>query len=578
MQKISKALRIIIFLYILPLCCFASQSHPEAATKIESKSLAYAKSQMAVTNNKWATKAALEILNQGGNAFDAAIAASFVLGLTEPQSSGIGGGGYALTYNSKTKELIAYDGREVAPLAAEPNWFLDESGQPLTFIQAMMSAKAVGVPSEVALLYKLHQKQGKLAWAKLLQPAITLAENGFPMSPRLYKLLSLDKKYLVGNQQITNVYFESGDIKLVGNKVINKEYANTLKQIAQNPQTFYTGKIARDIIKAINQKAGKTIYTSSDLANYKVTTKPGLCTKYRDKYNVCSIPPSSGGGIAVLELIKIFANKYNGVDVNDINWVYHFSQASKLAFADRDQYIADPKFVKQTLTGLLGDGYIKSRSQLIGDTAFKTPVAAGIPQGIDPKYAADTSQKRPGTTSLAIVDKYGNAITMTVTVEHQFGSHIFVDGFFLNNELTDFSFTPTGKNGKIIANRVEAGKRPRSSMTPVMVFESGGLELLTGSPGGGVIICYVAKNLIQVLDFKMNIADAIATPNLCSLNGALIVEKNSSLSVKIPQLEVLGESVVQNDLVSGVTSIKRAADGGWYGAADPRREGVASGL
>src|SRR6185437_4621640 len=362
---------------------FVAASHadiqPEASTEVgKTSSLVYGKHQMVVTNNPAATQAAHMILAQGGNAVDAAIAASFVLGLTEPQSSGVGGGGYALTYNAKNKKLAAYDGREVAPKSANPRWFLNEKGFPLDFADAMINPKSVGVPGEVALLYKLHKDQGKLAWAKLLQPAIDLATVGFPIGHRLHDLLVMENdKQTLNDQEIKAVYFDGDKVKPVGAIVFNTDYANTLIQIAKNPNKFYAGKIANDIVNAVNDKARQKLYTQPDLTGYTVQKYDGVCAWYRNKYQVCSVPPSSSGGVTVLELLKIYSNNYNGTNPDNLDWVYNFAEASKLAFADRNQYLADPKFVKQPISGLLDDDYIKSRAKLVSDRALSTPVSAG---------------------------------------------------------------------------------------------------------------------------------------------------------------------------------------------------------
>ena len=572
---------------IIPLFANAATSQPvapEVATAKTEKPLVTGKHSMIVTNNPWASKAAQQILNEGGNATDAAIAAAFVLGLTEPQSSGIGGGGYALSYHAKTKQLLAFDGREVAPLSATPNWFIDpKTSKPLNFESAMLSPLSVGVPSEVALFYKMHQQNGKLAWSKLLAPAIALARNGFPMSPRLYGLLQSDQDILKDNPQIAKVYFNAqGDVKPIGDKVTNIAYADTLHIIAKNPQEFYTGKIAHDIIETVNKSANKKLMSTKDLSAYKVQVKEPVCSTYRGQYDICSVPPSSSGGVTVQELLGIYARNYTQTGESaftDINWVYNFYEASKIAFADRNQYLADPDFVKQPIAGLLNNQYLDERAKLVNESmALSVPVAPGKPYGADPKYVADSSPKPHGTTSLSIVDKDGNAVTMTVTVEHQFGSHLFTNGFFLNNELTDFSLTPTNASGKPIANRVEAGKRPRSSIAPTMVFDKDhNLQVLTGSPGGSQIICYVAKNLIQILDFKKSAAEASSSPNLCAANAAPVLENGDSIfSAQLDKLNALGESVIRTDLVSGETNIIRTNDG-WSGAADPRREGLAIG-
>lgn len=551
---------------------------PEIASGLAAKHLVTAKHTMIVTNNPWASKAAAQILKQGGNATDAAIAAAFTLGLTEPQSSGIGGGGYALTYHNHL--LSAFDGREVAPHSANASWFLNsKTGTPLSFESAMLSAKAVGVPSEVALLYTMHQREGKLAWKKLLAPAIKLARNGFPMSPRLYTLLHTDKNLFQTNPQLTSIYFtKAGQVRGIGTPLINQDYARTLHLIAKNPRNFYKGLIAQQIIDTINQAAGQKLFTLRDFAEYKVLIKPAVCSDYRQQYQICSIPPSASGGVTVAELLGIFSRNYTANNPKDPKWVYHFLEASKLAYADRNQYLADPDFVKPPISGLLNSDYLEQRAQLVNESmALVTPVAAGIPAGVEQKYAPDSSPKPHGTTSIAIVDKDNNAVSMTVTVEHQFGSHLFTNGFFLNNELTDFSLTPSTANGQAIANQVAAGKRPRSSIAPTMIFDHAHhLIMITGSPGGSQIICYVAKNIVQVLDFKQDAQTAVNAGNLCAVNNQSQIESGSDLGSYISALQARGESIINTDLVSGVTNIVRTKDG-WSGAADPRREGIALG-
>lgn len=542
---------------------------------IEQK-LAYGHKSMVVTNNPWSSRAAQSILAKGGSAADAAVAAAFVLGLTEPQSSGIGGGGYAVSYHDK--KLIAYDGREIAPHSATPEWFLDRQGKPLEFRTAWLSPRSVGVPGEIALFYELHKNSGKLKWTELLQPAIDLAENGFPMSSLLYNDLLQEKDALTDNPQVVKVYFNPDKtVKAIGNIIRNPEYAATLRQIAKSPKNFYSGKIAKDIVKTINDNAGEKLYNLHDLSSYQIVSNDALCSNYHS-YKICSVQPSSAGGVTSQELIKLFANKYQITDINDSNWVHTFLQASKLAYADRNEYLADPKFVKQPVQGLLDSKYLDKRSELITDFALVTPVLAGIPEGIDSQFAADVSPKPHGTTSIAIVDKDDNAISMTVTIENKFGSHLFVNGFFLNNELTDFSFIPTA-DGKPIANRVEAGKRPRSSISPTIVFDKNKqLYAVAGSPGGSYIICTVARNLILMLDFHLNPYKAAAYPNFCAMNNIPIIEAGDSvISPIIQQLEARGELVKRDIVFSGETNIIRDANGIWAGGADPRREGIALG-
>lgn len=568
---------LLLLLFLVTTQLYAG-SGPEGSSTYQVKPLVTGRHSMVVTNNKWATQAAQTILDKGGNAFDAAIAAGFVLGLTEPQSSGIGGGGYALTYSNKDKKLLSYDGREVAPHSANTKWFFANDGKLMETKKAIFSAKSVGVPAEVALFYQLHLDKGKLPWEALLKPAMDLAVKGFPMSPRLYKLLMSDISIFKNDAKVRGIYFKGDKIKPIGSRVKNIAYARTLRIIAKNPKDFYRGRLAQEIIHDINQAAGKELYTQMDFRKYHVITHPAICSEYRERYEICSAPPSASGGVTAQELLGIYANNYQGKNYKDPEWMYQFLESSKLAFADRNQYLADPAFVKQPTLGLLESEYLKNRSKLVKESALKTPVSAGLPQGVDWKYAPDQTEKIPGTTSVVIVDKDGNAVSMTVTVESQFGSHIFTHGFFLNNELTDFSFEYKDKQGKLIANRIEPGKRPRSSMSPTIVFDKQNqLYAVTGSPGGNEIICYVAKNLILMLDMGMKPDAASGTPNLCATNADPEIEDFVKPLKQIPFLEKKGEVIVRKAMVSGVTTIMRKSGGGWYGAADPRREGVAQG-
>lgn len=553
-------------------------SIPEIKSAWTRKPLVHGQHQMIVTNHPLASQAAKKILQKGGNATDASIAAAFVLGVTEPQSSGLGGGGYALTYQRSKHRLMTYDGRERAPNAATPQWFLDKKGQPLGFEKAWLSPKSVGVPGEVAMLYLMHQKEGRLPWEVLLQPAITLAHDGFPMQRRLYTLLSKDQSILVKHKQVRSIYFTSqGQIKSVGAWIKNPALAQVLKQIARHPRSFYRGKIAQDMIKTLNELGEQKLYQPQDFETYTALMKPALCDTYRH-YKICTVPPTAGG-ISVLELLKLYAIKYVGRTFTDEEWVYTFLEVSKLIFADRNRYVADPSLVQPSIMGLLSDHYIRARSQCISSKAIQGEVQPGILPNIQWNYAADNQFQRYGTTSLTIVDAEGNAVAMSLSIEHQFGSHIMVDGFFLNNELTDFSFTPKNANGQWIANRVEPGKRPRSAMSPLMVFNSNHqLDVLAASPGGSAIICYVAKNIIQMLDFDWNPARSAASGNLCVIGNQVTLEADSDLTSFGPFLEKRGESIQFSDqLTSGETNIKRDPKGGWWGGADPRREGLAIG-
>jgi gamma-glutamyltranspeptidase/glutathione hydrolase len=572
----SKNTLFLLLIIIVSQLQIAAIFSPENPSKISEKPLVQGSHSMIVTNNPWASKTAAAILELGGNAIDAAIAAGFVLALTEPQSSGLGGGGYAITYDVQNKKLTAYDGREVAPHSATPNLFLDNTKKPINLNQAVLSIKSIGVPSEVALFYTLHKKQGKLAWKLLLNPAIQLARHGFPMNQRLFHLLSIDEGILKNNPAIKNIYFQNNHIKPIGSIITNIDLAKTLMKIANNPHDFYHGKLARELISYINQKARTTLFNKKDFEHYQVKIYPPLCMIYRNKFKICSVPPSSSGGVTVNEILAIYARNYDGTKINDPFWWYHFIEASKLSFADRNQYIADPDFIHVPVTEILSNKYLDQRSREVGKRALITPVKAGILQ--TPPYAMDNSKKNHGTTSLTIVDKDGNAISLTVTIEHQFGSHYFTHGFFMNNELTDFSFAPTDQNHRIIANSVERGKRPRSSIAPVMVFDKQNkLYALTGSPGGSEIICYVAKNLILMLDMGVMPDKASASTNLCTTNNNPVIEKSEVVLPQITVLQSLGEQIERQEMVSGVTNIIRNPKGGWFGAADKRREGIAIG-
>ena len=573
MVKIKKSL--ILLTIIAKVYAVDSSIAPEEKTFYEQKKLVSGKNSMVVTNNPWASKAAQTILDEGGNAIDASIAAGFVLGLTEPQSSGLGGGGYAITYQNH--HTLAFDGREIAPKSANSNWFLDKDGKPLPFDIAYKTAHAVGVPGEVALFYEMHKRQGRLTWDKLFAPAIQLALDGYPLSPRLYGLLESEKNSLPNLDGVRELYYTSNnEPKPIGTIIKNPAYAKSLKRIANNPDDFYHGELARDIVEAINKKANAKIYDLDDLAKYIVITYRPICSWYRDKYKICSVPPSSSGGVTLEELLLIYGNVSHVSDVQNPDWVYYFLEASKLAFSDRDQYLADPGFVKQPVMGLLDKNYIDKRSKLITNKAISVPTAPGVPEGIDKAYAPDASNKKPGTTSIAIVDKDNNAVSMTVTIENQFGSHTFVDGFLLNNELTDFSFESV-VGGKPVANRVESKKRPRSSVTPVLVFDkNNNLISVAGSPGGSQIICYVAKSLIQMLDMGQNPLQASSYGNLCSTNTPSVFESGTNLLKLIPDMNQHDEEVKEQDLVSGEVNILRIK-GEWVGAADKRREGIAIG-
>ncbi len=553
---------------------------PEPHTGFHAKPLVFDAHQMVVTNNVWATKAALKILAQGGNAIDAAIASAFVLGLTEPQSSGLGGGGFALTYQEKEHQLSAYDGREIAPSSAKPSLFMDAHQNPMPFEVARLSPKAVGIPGEVALLMKLHQQEGHLKWRVLLKPAIDLAEQGFPLSRRLRYLLIKNQDDLLKNRDVKRIYFKpNGAVKALGETIQNVAYAKTLTLLAQDPSAFYQGAIASDVVSTVNKKAQQDFMRLQDFHDYRVIKDQALCGDFRIN-TVCTTPFGSGG-VSVLQLLGIYAKVSNDIHALDAHWMHEFLEASQLTYADRNQYVADGLLMEIPLKALITPEYLETRMQLIRKTAQPLPVMPGNPMNVQSTHASDERARRHGTTSLAIVDAKGNAISMTLTIEHEFGSHLWVDGFFLNNELTDFSFVPRDAEGRDVLNQVTPLKRPRSAIAPIMIFdEDHHLSIITGSPGGAPIICYVAKNIIELIDFKKNPKQSAASGNLCAMNQKPFIESHSELVDFIPALEKRGHRPKVIDLNSGLVTIQRIKKPkpGWWGAADPRREGVALGL
>ena len=528
-----------------------------------------------------AVTAGLAMLRSGGSAADAAVAVQLVLNLVEPQSSGIGGGAFLLYHDGATKELIAYDGRETAPMAAAETLFLKPDGTPMKFFDAVVGGRSVGVPGTVALLAAVHERYGRLPWERLFAPAITLAENGFTVTPRLEASLQGGRGERLRTYAPAAAYFFPGGEPLkAGSIVTNKPFAETLRTIAkEGPSAFYTGDIARDIVATVQGVTGNPgVLAEADLATYRVIKRAPVCHPYRGR-RVCGMGPPSSGALTVGQILGIlehFDLPSLGPD-NPDSW-HLIAEASKLAFADRALYMADTDFVPVPVKGLLDPAYLTARAQsIVLDSALATPVTAGNPPWRDgSRVAPDPSQGRPGTSHISIVDGDGNAVSMTTTIEGAFGSQLMVRGFLLNNELTDFSFMPA-REGRTVANRVEPGKRPRSSMAPTIVFDSGGnLELIVGSPGGSRIIGYVAQTLVAVLDWGLDIQAAIDLGHVINRNGATDIEAGASATRFQATLAARGHEVNIRDLNSGLHGIAVTKDG-LRGGADPRREGVARG-
>ena len=560
----------------------AQDRAPERASDWTPKAPVASKRDMVVAANPLAVDAGIRILERGGSAVDAAVAVQLVLNVVEPQSSGIGGGAFMLFHNGRSGLLTSYDGRETAPAAAKPDRFLDASGKPMAFHAAVVGGRSVGVPGVVRMLELAHRQYGKLPWAQLFEPAIALAENGFVVSPRMHAAIAGETHF---TQERARAYFYNRDGTPVaeGQTLRNPALAQTLKQIAAGgAEAFYKGEIARDIVETVNRSAiNPGDMTERDLANYKAKVREPVCGRYR-AYKVCGVPLPSSGGMTVLQILGMLeAFDMKSIGPGTVLSVHLFSEAGRLAYADRDLYLADPEFVTPP-PGLLDPVYLRERSRLIRTDASMGQAVAGTPVSVPGArkkvaYANGAAPEFPSTSHFSIVDRVGNAVAMTTTIEDAFGSRLMTrGGFLLNNELTDFSFVPE-IDGKPVANRVGGGKRPRSSMAPTMVYDAKGqLFMLVGSPGGSAIINYVAKTLIGVLDWGLDVQAAIDLPNVGSRNGPTELELGTPSVALEPGLRALGHTTVVIEHNSGLHAIVRTRNG-WSGGADPRREGIARG-
>lgn len=554
---------------------------PEAASGTAEKALVTAKRHMIVAAEPQAAEAGREILRKGGSAVDAAIATEMVLGLVEPQSSGLGGGAFITLWDAKTRSITTYDGRETAPAAAKPDRFLTKDGQPMAFEDAVLSGLSVGVPGVLRALYAAHETHGRLPWKELFEPAIKLAENGFRVSPRLAVLLAKDKPENFAPE--ARAYFYEGGVRprAQGELLKNPAYAATLRVIAdRGPDAFYSGEIADAIVEAVRGAASiKGDMTATDLASYSAAEEPPVCVDYRRR-KVCGMGPPSSGGLtvgAVLKLIEPFSEVQGSAAAMTAPALHIISEAEKLAYADRNRYIGDPERIPVP-SGLLDDGYLAERRKLIDPKKAMEKAEPGLPPGLAKKtFGVDATYEVPGTTQVSIIDDDGNAFAMTATVESAFGSHLWAKGFLLNNELTDFSFKPVDDHGVAVANAVEGGKRPRSSMAPTIVLSADGTpEIVTGSPGGSQIILYVVKTLVAMIDWDMNAQRAAALTNFGSQGGPFLIEYSLPILWPAYELTLYGQAVAGATMTSGVNTVARHGDL-LEGGADPRREGVALG-
>jgi gamma-glutamyltranspeptidase/glutathione hydrolase len=557
-----------------------SRPPPEAASGTTPKSLVVADRHMVVAAEPLAAEAGRAILRQGGSAADAAIATELVLGLVEPQSSGLGGGAFLVYWDAKTRSLATFDGREAAPAAAKPDRFM-RNGKPMPFETAVLSGLSVGVPGLLRTLEAVHKKYGKLPWASLFAPAIKLAENGFPVSPRLNVLLKESRAEKFSPAAQAYFFDENGKPPEQGELLKNPRYAETLKAIAERgADAFYSGPIADAIVKAVGQASSiPGDMTHADLSGYVAKERDPICVEYRSR-QVCGMGPPSSGELSVgtvLKLIEPFPQVQGAAALMAPPALHIIAEAEKLAFADRNRYIADPNYIAVP-SGLTDDKYLAGRRRLISLTKSMEKAEPGLPPGLAKKtFGKDFTNEVPGTTQVSIIDDDGNALSMTATIESAFGSHLWAAGFLLNNELTDFSFRPVDDHGLAVANAVAGGKRPRSSMAPTIVLDSQGTpEIVTGSPGGSQIILYVVKSLVAMLDWGLDPQQAAALPNFGSQGGPFLIEYSPTYIWPAFELTSYGHAITNMTMTSGVHTIMRK-NGRLEGGADPRREGVALG-
>jgi len=531
---------------------------------------------MVSVANPHAAAAGARVLSEGGTAADAMVAVQAVLGLVEPQSSGIGGGAFLVWYDRKSGEITTLDGRETAPLAATPRLFQNENGERLKFWDAVVGGRSVGVPGTPALMEAAHKKWGQNSWNSLFSEAIDLADNGFAVSPRLAALVARDAERLGRFSDTADYFFPNEQPLVEGYLLTNPAYADLMRRMAKDgAEVIYSGDIARaiiDTVRGVEKNPG--VLSLTDLQIYKVKERPAVCAPFRG-YQVCGMGPPSSGALTVGQILGLL-NQFPPGSSNDPQTLRLIGDASRLAFADRGRYMADSDFVPMPTKGLLAQDYLSERAKLLNGPDALTEAVPGNPEYSHASlWADDVSLELPSTSHISIVDRFGNALSMTTTIENSFGSRLMTHGFLLNNELTDFSFS-SHRNGVPIANRVEPGKRPRSSMSPTIILKDGRPTLVIGSPGGSRIIGYVAEAIVAHIDWGMNIQAAVSIPHAINRFGTYDLEKGTFLEGMVAPLEELGYKVNLRSLNSGLHAISIGANG-LFGGADPRREGIAIG-